>query len=171
LRQSSEGHPSVVEQVLRAQARYRPLWWATPAAALLLLAVFAGFRPASAHSPGGEAAPTATVTGYIAPCAGLPFPLKTSTGARLFSAAATVEALRGREHEKPVGDGVSQTVFPAAVAARERVTQNQKFRFDHLAPGHYVIWARYAQGNVVTSLDVSLAAGKIVNVDLPNTCR
>ena len=169
MRQSSEGHSSVVDQVLWPQARYRPLWWATPAASLLLLAVLAGCG--AARPPGGAAAPTATVTGYIGPCAGLPFPLKTSTGARLFSAAATVEALRGREHQRPMGDGVSQTVFPAAIAARERVAQNQKFRFDHLAPGPYVIWARYAGGNVITSLDVSVATGKIVNVDLPNTCK
>lgn len=169
MRQSSGGHSPVVDQVLRLQERYRPLWWATPAAALLVLAVLAGCGPA--RSPAGAVAPTATVTGYIQPCAGLPFPLKTSTGARLFSAAATVEALRGHEHQKPMGDGVSQTVFPTAIAARERVSQNQKFRFDHLASGPYVIWARYAGGNAITSLDVSAAAGKIVNVDLPNTCQ
>jgi hypothetical protein len=169
VRQSSGGHPAVVEQVLRPQARYRPLWWATPAAALFLLGVLAGCGPA--RSPAGAIAPTATVTGYIQPCAGLPFPLKASTGARLFSAAATVEALRGHEHQKPMGDGVSQTVFPAAIAARERVSQNQKFRFDHLASGPYVILARYAGGTAITSLDVSAAAGKIVNVDLPNACK
>ncbi len=111
---------------------------ATLAAALLLLAVLAGCGPA--RSPAGAVAPTATVTGYIQPCAGLPFPLRTSTGARLFSAAATVEALRGHEHQRPIGEGVSHTVFPTAIAARERVSQNQKFRFDHLASGPYVIW-------------------------------
>lgn len=169
MRQSCQGHSPVVEQVFRSQARYRPLWWATPAATLLLLAALAG--PRGRPFAGEAVAPTATVTGYIQPCAGLPFPQKTSTGARLFSAAATVEALRGHEHQKPMGDGVSQIVFPTAIAARERVSQNQKFRFDHLASGPYVILARYAGGNVVTSLDVSAAAGQIVNVYLPNTCK
>ena len=90
------------------------------------MAALAGCGPA--RSQAGTVAPPATVTGYIGPCTGLPFPPKISTGARLFSAAATVEALRGREHQKPVG-------------------------------------------NVITSLDVSAAAGQIVNVDLPNTCK
>jgi hypothetical protein len=85
--------------------------------------------------------------------------------------SAGCEALRGHEHQKSMGEGVSQTVFPIAIAARERVSQNQKFRFDDLAPGPYVIWARYAGGNAITSLDVSAAAGQIVNVDLPNTCK
>ena len=113
---------------------------------------------------------TGAVTGYIQPCDGLPSPLKTSTGARLFSAAATVEALRGQEHMRPVGNGIYRMVFPTVVAARERVSQNQKFRFDHLASGRYVIRAQYAGGNAITSLDVSAIAGQVATVDLPNTC-
>jgi len=71
--------------------------------------------------------------GYIQPCDGIAEPLYTSTGARLFSAAATVEALRGREYLKPLGGGSYRIVFPAVVASRERVSQDQKFRFDHLS--------------------------------------
>ena len=77
---------------------------------------------------------TGAVTGYIQPCDGLGVPLHTSTGARLFSAAATIEALRGHEYLKPVGHGTYRLVFPAVVAARESVAQNQQFRIDHLAP-------------------------------------
>jgi hypothetical protein len=79
-------------------------------------------------------------------------------------------ALRGQEHMKPVGNGIYRIVFPTVVAARERVSQNQKFRFDHLASGRYVIRAQYAGGNAITSLDVSAVAGQVATVDLPNTC-
>lgn len=116
-------------------------------------------------------AQTGAVTGYIQPCQGLPIPLYASTGARLFSAAATVEALGGQEYLKPVGDGTYRVVLPTVVAARERVSQNQKFRLDHLAPGRYVILAQYTGGNVSTSLDVSVAPGKVAEVDLPNACK
>jgi hypothetical protein len=116
------------------------------------------------------AVPTGAVTGYIQPCNGLGIPLHTSTGALLFSATVTVEALRGQEYLKPVGHGTWLLVLPALVAAQESVTQNQQFRFGHLAPGRYVIRARYSGGNVSTYLNVLVAAGKVVDVDLPNTC-
>ena len=113
---------------------------------------------------------TGAVTGYIEPCSGPSFPIFTSTGARLFSAAATVEALRGRESMKPLGGGSYRIVFPAVVAARERVSQNQKFRFDYLSPGQYVILAQYAGGYVSTSLEVAVIAGRTVDIYLPNVC-
>jgi hypothetical protein len=97
--------------------------------------------------------------------------LYASTGARLFSAAATVEALGGQEYLKPVGDGTYRVVLPTMVAARDRVSQNQKFLLDHLAAGRYVILAQYSGGNVSTSLDVSVAPGQVAEIDLPNTCK
>ena len=111
---------------------------------------------------------TGAVTGYIQPCAGALLFSPARQG--VFSAAAIVEALRGKEYLKPVGGGISRRVFPAAVAARERVSQNQKFRFDRLSPGQYVILARYAGGNAITWLDVSVIAGRTADVDLPNMC-
>jgi hypothetical protein len=122
------------------------------------------------RQPVTKVARAGAVTGYIQPCDVLPVRLYTSTGARLFSAAATVEALPGREYWKPVGDGIYRVVLPAAVAARERVSQNQQFRLDHLAPGPYVILAQYAGSPVSTSLDVSVAPGRVAEVDLLDTC-
>jgi hypothetical protein len=116
-------------------------------------------------------AQTGAVSGYIQPCQGLPFPLYASTGARLFSSAATVEALSGQKYLKPVGDGTYRVVLPTVVAEQDRVSQNQKFRLDHLAPGRYLILAQYTGGNVTTSLDVSVAPGQATEVDLPNTCK
>lgn len=180
LQQSSERRLSVVDEVLRAQARHRRLRRPGFAAALLLLAVVASLRLGPSSHPSeartvtvpwvATVTRTGAVTGYIQPCDGLGVPLHTSTGARLFSAAATIEALRGHEYLKPVGHGTYRLVFPAVVAARESVAQNQQFRIDHLAPGRYVIWARYAGGNVSTFLDVSVAAGKVADIDLPNVC-
>jgi len=163
LRQSTKGRPSVLDEVLRAEARHRRLRRAGLAVAMLLVVLVSLWL-----GPGRPSA-TGAVTGFIQPCSGLPFPQFTSTGARLFSAAATVEALRGHERWKPVGDRNYQLVFPAVAAARERVSQNQKFRLD-LAPGPYVIQARYAGGNVSTFGDVTVAAGRVVEVDLPNMC-
>ena len=166
LPRSTEWRLSVVDEALRAQARHRRVWRAGLAAAMLL-AVFASLR---VGAPGSGAASTGTVTGYIQPCSGLPFPLFTPTGARLFSAAATVEALRGKEYLKPVGGGISDWIFPAVVAARERVSQNQKFRLGGLSPGRYVILAHYTGGNTITWWDVSVVAGRMADVNLPNTC-
>ncbi len=172
MRQSTERQPSLVDEVLRAQRRRRRWRRAGLAAAMLVLAVFASLRPAPpSRPPGAGAARTGTVTGYIQPCVGaLLYPPVSSTGARLFSAAATVEALSGKEYPMPLGGGIYRTVFPAAVAARERVSPNQAFRFDRLPPGRYVLLARYAAGNVITWSDVSVIAGRTVDVDLPNMC-
>ncbi len=101
------------------------------------------------HGPGRSRDTSSCVTGSGCRCIPLP-------GARLFS-AATVEALPGREYLKPVGDGIYRVVLPTVVAARERVSPNQKFHLDHLAPGCYVILAENTVGNVSTSLDVSVA--------------
>ena len=170
LRQSTKGQLSVLDDALRAQARRRRVRLGVRAVAMLLLAVLVGLALGPGRQSITGVARTGAVTGYIQPCDGLGVPLYTSTGARLFSAAATVKALRGREYLKPLGGGSYRVVFPAVLAARERVSQNQQFRLDHLAPGRYVILAEYTGGNVSTSLDVSVAPGKVAEVDLPNTC-
>jgi hypothetical protein len=169
---SFQNQLSILDEVLQAQARHSRVRRSTVAAAIVLLAVFAVRWPATIQSPprSARAVPTGAVTGYIQPCNALGIPLHTSTGALLFSAAATVEALRGREHWKPVGHGTWLLVLPVSVAARESVAQNQQFRLGHLAPGRYVIRARYSGGNVSTYLTVLVGPGKVADVDLPNIC-
>ena len=173
LRQSTKGRLSVLDDALRAQAQRRRLRRGVRAVAMLLLVVLV-VLVVLVLGPGRQSitgvARTGAVAGYIQPCEGKFVPLYTSTGARVFSAAATVEALRGREYLKPLGGGSYRMVFPAVVAARERVWQNQQFRFDHLSPGKYVILAQYAESNASTSLDVSVIAGKAADIYLPNVC-
>jgi hypothetical protein len=99
------------------------------------------------------------------------FPVDTSTGTRLFSAAALVEALAGQQHIVTAPDGSYWVGLPTVVASRERVSQNQAFVFEGLAPGRYVILAQYAGGNASTYVDVSVAPGQVVTVELPETCK
>jgi len=63
-----------------------------------------------------------------------------------------------------------RVVLPAVVASRERVSQNEAFELDDLAPGRYVILAQYAGSNVSTYVNVSAAPGQVVLADLPGTC-
>ena len=173
LRQSTEGRLPVLDYVLRAQERRRQLRRGGLAAIALLpvvLAIVVGLALGPGRQPITGLARTGAVTGYIQPCNGLGVPLHTSTGARLFSAAALVEALPGQQHAETAADGTYWVVLPTVVAARERVSQNEEFRLDHLAPGRYVILAKYPGGNVSTFRDVSVAPEKVVEVDLPNTC-
>jgi len=168
----------VLDEVLRSQARHRRLWRAGLAA--LLLAVVATLWLGSSRNlriaggTPGRALPwsveTGAVTGYIQPCSGTGFPVNAPTGARLFSAAALVEALPGRWYSQTAADGTFRVVLPAVVALRERVSQNEAFELDDLAPGRYVILAQYAGGNVSTYVDVSVAPGQVVMVVLPDTC-
>ena len=166
LRQSTQGRLPVMDEVLRAQVRYRRWRRAGLAATMLLLVIFASLR----LGPGSGVARTGAVTGYIQPCAGSRvFPTSSQYALPVFS-AAVVEALRGREYLKPLGGGSYRIVFPAVVAGYERVSLNQRFRFDHLAPGRYVILARYTGGNASSWLDVSVAAARVADVLLPNRC-
>ena len=180
LRERAGERLSVLDEVLRGQARHRRLRHAG-LAALLLLAVFAALwlgsarrTPIAGGTP-GHALPwtvkTGAVTGYIQPCSGTGFPVDASTGTRLFSAAALVEALPGQEHLETAADGTYRMVLPAVAASRERVSQNQAFELDDLAPGRYVILAQYEGGNVSTYVDVSVAPGQVVMVVLPDTCK
>lgn len=180
LRERAGERLSVLDEVLRGQARHRRLRHAG-LAALLLLAVFAALwlgssrrTPIAGGTPSRAlpwAVETGAVTGYIQPCSGIGFPVDASTGARLFSAAALVEALPGQEHPETAADGTYRMVLPAVVASRERVSQNEAFELDGLAPGRYVILAQYAGGNVSTYMDVSVASGQVVMVVLPDTCK
>ena len=124
-----------------------------------------GSRPAAGSSPGQSApltARTGGVTGYIDPCEGIDIGLP--------YAAGTVTALRGQETWKPDGHGTDRLQFPATVAARQHVGANHKFHFD-LAPGQYVLLARYDRGNGTSFLDVSIAAGRVLHRDLPDLCK
>jgi hypothetical protein len=180
LRQSTEGQLSVMDEVLRAHARNRRLRRAGAATVMLALAALVGLwlSPSSRPSLVGPAvvampwvAQTGTVTGYIRPCSGTGMPMDPSYGAPLFSAAVTVEALPGQEHVEPAGHGVYHLILPTVIAARESVSQNQKFRLEDLAPGQYVILALYADGNGTTSADVSLGPGQVADVLLPDLCK
>lgn len=124
-----------------------------------------GSGPAARGGPSRPApltAHTGGVTGYIDPCEGI------NTG--LPYAAGTVTALRGQATWEPAGDRTYRLQLPATVAARQHVGQNRKFYF-HLAPGRYVIVARYDRGNAMTFLDVSIVAGRVLHRDLPNVCK
>lgn len=126
---------------------------------------WSGSRPAAPSGPGRPApltAHTGEVTGYIDPCEGV--------NVGLPYAAGTVTALRGTETWKPDGPGTWRLQFPADVAARQHIGENQEFNFD-LAPGRYVLVARYDRGNAMSFLDVSIAAGRILHRDLPNLCK
>jgi hypothetical protein len=126
---------------------------------------WSGSRPAARSSPSQPApltAHTGGITGYIDPCEG--------TNAGLPYAAGTVTALRGRETWKPDGPGTWRLQLPATVAARQHVAENHHYYF-HLAPGQYVLVARYDRGNAMSFLDVSVAAGRVLHRDLPNLCK
>lgn len=73
--------------------------------------------------------------------------------------------------------GTWQLIIPKGpVLATEHIQNNyhQTFRFA-LPPGHYVLLGRYdgvnyPAGTFRTLAEASIAAGKIVRVDLPNAC-
>ena len=171
---------SVLDEVLRGQARRRRLCRAGLAALLLLAVCAALLLGSSRHTPIAGGTPdralpwsvqTGAVSGYIQPCSGSAVPVDPSTGARQFSAAALVEALPGQEHPTTAADGTYRVVFPTVVVSRERVAKNQAFELDDLAPGRYVILAQYAGSVVSTYVNVSVAPGQVIMVDLPDTCK
>jgi len=131
-------------------------------AAMVALSGSSPAPPGHLGPPAPRPARTGGVTGYIDPCEGLPIQ-------GLPYAAGTVTALRGRETWKPDGPGTSRLQLPATVAARQHVGETQRFTFD-LAPGQNVLVARYQNGNAMSFLDVSIAAGRVLHRDLPNLC-
>ncbi len=156
--------------------------------ALVVIAIAAatgGVLAGAGILPGGRAAPaarrgpsapaplaahTGAVTGYIDPCRGLGI----ARGPEPY-AAGTVTALRGHQTYELVGSESNRTyqtyrlVLPTAVAARQHVSENQRFYFD-LPPGQYVLVGRYADGNATTLLDVSISAGRVLHENLPDFC-
>jgi hypothetical protein len=86
----------------------------------------------------------------------------------------TVVVLRGRLTWKPDGPGMWRLVFPQGPAvASEHISDNydQTFRFS-LSPGHYVLAGRYGSGSgFVTFKEVTVTAGAVIRVDLPNLCK
>jgi hypothetical protein len=61
--------------------------------------------------------------------------------------------------------------FFHVTGSAEEAAHLAALRLDHLAPGRYVILARYAGSNATTSLDVSVAPGQVADVILPDPCK
>jgi len=99
----------------------------------------------------------------VRPCAGLPSPNEP------YYAAATVTLLKGKTSLEPLGAGVTQLVFPTAVAATVRVGMNQGYHFI-VSAGDYVLQARFAVGNAGPWAEVTVRAGETVEKDVPNMC-
>jgi hypothetical protein len=141
---------------------------------VIAAAIGGGLAGAGALSGGGPAV-RAEVTGYIDPCEGMGIGMRYAARTLPY-AAGTVTALRGSQTWKLVrgeSNATYQTyrlVLPAAVAARQHVSQNRRFSFE-LPPGDYVLVGRYDDGSGTTYLDVTIAAGRVLHRDLPNLCK
>jgi hypothetical protein len=133
---------------------------------LIATGVFTGSRPVTRiglQRPAPLAARTGTVTGYIDACEGVSLP-----GSH--HAAGTVTALRGRYIWKDNSRGTPRLQLPATAAARQHVAEGQAFSFD-LAVGQYVLVVRDGGGNVLSFVDVTVTAGRVLHQDLPNLCK
>ena len=161
----------------RANARRRRLKVAVALAAAAIMTV-AGVliaravtgTHAAAQSRSRSAAVTVTgiVTGHLAACFGMAVPNRP-----LPVTPGTVVVLRGRITWKPTGPGSAQMIYPKGpILAQEHISNNyhQTFRFA-LPPGQYVIAGRYgASTSYDTFSQVTVAAGRVVRVNLPNEC-
>jgi hypothetical protein len=118
--------------------------------------------------PAVAAAGTGIVTGHLAAC----FGLAPSAGSWPVT-PGTVVVLRGTLTWKPDGPGTEQLVFPKGpVVTSEHISNNydQTFRFA-LLPGQYVLAGRYGAGpGFATFRQVTVTAGAVIQVDLPNLC-
>jgi hypothetical protein len=129
--------------------------------------VFTGSRPVNGigrQRPAPLGARTGAVTGYIEACAGVFIP-----GSQRH-AAGTVTALRGRYSWKDDNRGTPRLRLPATTAARQHVAAGQAFSFD-LEVGRYVLLVRDGGGNVLSFVDVTVSAGRVLHQDLPNLCK
>jgi|HubBroStandDraft_1064217.scaffolds.fasta_scaffold304672_2 hypothetical protein len=107
---------------------------------------------------------TGAVTGFLEPCEGRPIP-------GLPYAAGTVTAYRGQPTYKKIAPGAYRMVLPTTFAARQYVGRNQRFDLE-LAPGHYFLVATYdGSGNVGCFLDVQIAAGTTLRVNMLDVCK
>jgi hypothetical protein len=172
-RASAEAAALIAEA--REHARRRR--WRTALAAVIVAAavgggligagVFAGSRPVSRVGPPRPVplpARAGRVTGYIDACRGVAIP-----GAPPY-AAGTVTALRGRQTWKANGPGTYRLQLPATTAARQHVAEGQPFSFD-LAAGRYVLVVGDHDGSVLSFVDVTVAAGRVLHQNLPNLCK
>jgi hypothetical protein len=142
------------------------------AAAVVLIGRAVTRSHAAAQTRPGPALPaagTGIVTGHLAACFGIlpstkPWPVT----------PGTVVVLRGRLTWKPDGPGTWRLVYPNGPAvASEHISDNydQTFRFA-LPPGHYVIAGRYdPSSGYATFKEVTVTAGGVLRVDLPNLCE
>jgi hypothetical protein len=104
------------------------------------------------------------VVGGIDACSGLP--LLTNPG----FVAGTVTVLRGTVSYVPEADGASTDVLPKETVAFQSVAKHQRYRFT-LAPGNYVLTARYASGgNVEPWAPIIIRADKVTKMSIPNMC-
>ena len=88
----------------------------------------------------------------------------------LHYAAGTVSVLHGHVTWSPVSAGVAAASFPSAVAAEQTVGANSGYLFD-LNPGRYVLRGRYTGGSDAAPwVDVTVKAGSIQYVDVPDLC-
>jgi len=163
----------------RAHARRRRLKVAVALAVLAIVAtasVLIGRAITGTHAaaqarprPALPVAGTGIVTGHLAACFGI-LPLNWQQ----YSTPGTVVVLRGRLAWKPDGPGTWRLVFPKGPAvADEHIRDNygQTFRFA-LPPGHYVVAGRYDSGpGFATFREVTVIAGAVIRVDLPNLCK
>jgi hypothetical protein len=180
-RRSGEAGPPPGAQALieeaRAHARRRRLTAAVSLVVAMIMAaagVLVAWAVTGTHSPARSrpraeaAAVTGIVTGRLSACFAIAprnRPLPVTPG--------TVVVLPGRITWKPIGPGSEQLIFPKGpVPAQEHISDNyhQTFRFV-LPPGQYVIAGRYgAATSYYAFSQVTVAAGTVVRVNLPNVC-
>jgi hypothetical protein len=135
------------------------------AIAFALLATGCGASPAPTGRPSQQPNVRGLVIGGILPCRGIAI----AASAPRY-AAGTVAVLRGQVGWKPVATGATVPVLPDAVVAQETVTENSLYRFE-LDPGQYVFQAHYDYPSVVVPfIAVTVKAGDIVRIDIPNNC-
>lgn len=137
------------------------------ASSVLLVTAIAGCGRGGA-GPRPTLTPTASNTGAVAggiePCEGIAIP-----GGPRF-AAGTVTVLAGNTKLKRLRGGVYHVVLPKRVVARQTVSRNHTYHF-RLAPGRYVLRARYAgSSNVHPFVKVKVTAGAFVQANVPNMC-
>jgi hypothetical protein len=79
--------------------------------------------------------------------------------------------LRGTLRWQRGTDGTARLVLPAKVVASEHLSDDlrQMFRFT-LRPGRYVLTGFY-DGSAFTYRQVSVLAGRVIRVDLPDLCK
>jgi hypothetical protein len=141
------------------------------AAGVLIARAAAGARPVAQGRPraGQLVTRTGIVTGQLPACFGLapavnrPAPVT----------PGTVVVLRGSLTTRPDGPGMWRLVFPKGpVLAHQYISDNytQVFRFV-LPPGRYVLAGSFGGPGYSAFEDVTVTAGRVIQVDLRNACK